>query len=194
MTNLINYKFTSFFSKTIAIINDVCKHLKQQYMPMQEPEHEFIFNDTTRHCPKDYNDLALIYSIIHSLFKDIKDTQLFNTLIIEMKYANMPSCKTWDDGLVMSLPDVLDSPFSNVITKCADRMSCTYWILRYDDRTDIVRPHQNRGMFRTYNQIIEINDKPDAMPNGVISAIQVTLGVVQTDDNLLKGFQWKLYR
>lgn len=185
----------SFFITLSTILKDLCLSVKYKYFPQEEYEITYTFNDTTRHCPKNPDDLTLMYVTIYEMFSEIKDLQLFKTLIMDMQYANMPSCKNWDNGNIMTLPSVMDAPFSNIITSAADRISTTYWLLKYkDDSVELIQPHQNRGVFRTGNQIVNINDKPDCMPDNVVSAIQVTIGVVQTSDNNLRGFQWKLYR
>lgn len=184
-----------FFVTLTAILKDIGLKIKLKYNPLAEYQITYSFNDTERHCPKTEEDVKLIFATINELFTSIKSTQLFNSLIMEIQFANMPSCRTWETGNVMTLPTYLDAPFDNIITREADRISTTYWVLEYaDGNVEVVQPHQNRGVFRTGNQIVVIKDSPDCMPDNVVSAIQVTLGVVQSSNNTLRGFQWKLYR
>lgn len=183
-----------FFAKLTVTVKNILRAIKLKYVPMEEYEQEYIFNDTSRHCPKNPDELADIYVTVYNMFKDIEDTKLFKALLNEMHYANMPMCKTWDTGNVMALPPVMDAPFENIIAGGADRMSTTYWVLWYGDKCEVIHPHQNRGIFRTRREVVHINDKPDAMPEGVTAAAKVTIGVVQTCDNILQGFQWNLYR
>lgn len=194
MTTLLKHKLHSIIAKVILSVKQTCITIKRHYVPIEEHQIEYTFNDALRHCPKNADEMALIHRTIKEMFKDVRDTSLFKSLIHEMCYANLPSCKTWSTGNIGTIPTYMDAPFSNIITECADRISTTYWVLWYDNRVEIVQPHQNRGIFRTGRESITINDKPDCMPENVISAAQVTLGVVQTKDNTLRGFQWKLYR
>lgn len=197
MTKILNSanSLRYFFINIATFVKQLGLTIKHKYYPLEEYECEFSFNDTMRHCPKNADDLALIYATIYDMFGDIKDTRLFKAMISEMQYANLPSCKLWNNGNVMTLPEHMDAPFDNIITEVADRMSVTYWVLKYTNgMSEVIQPHQNRGTFRTGREIIYINDKPDYMPDNVVTAIQVTLGVVQTHDNILRGFQWKLYR
>lgn len=185
---------TSFFTKITKTIVSVLLSIKQRYYPIEEYQINYVFNDTTRHCPKSNQDLIDVYNVMYEVFKDIEHTDLFRSMRAELDYAMMPNCKSWKDANVMTMPSVMEAPFDNIITECADRMSTTYWVLWYDDRTEVIQPHQNRGTFRTRTEMLVINDKADDMPDNVIAAAQVTLGIVQTRDNVLKGFQWKLYR
>lgn len=184
----------SILLKIYAIMVALLLSIKLKYFPLEEHEIEYTFNDTMRHCPKNDNDVAKVNKTIQDMFGEINDTDLYRAMMSEIEYAMMPSCKDWQTGNIMTLPRVMESPFSNVITECADRMSTTYWVLWYADNVVVMQPHQNRGVFRTHRETIVINDKPDCIPEGVIAAAQVTLGVIQTNDNILKGFQWKLYR
>lgn len=185
---------TSFFTKVSKTIVDVLLSIRHHYFPIEEHQINYVFNDTTRHCPKSHQDMIDVYTAMYEVFKDIEHTDLFRSMRAELDYAMMPNCKNWHDANVMSMPTVMESPFDNIITECADRMSTTYWVLWYNDKTEVVQPHQNRGTFRTRTEVLVINDKADDMPDNVIAAAQVTLGIVQTRDNILKGFQWKLYR
>ena len=196
MLTLSKYKTSaqSFFIKMLTSIKNTCVNIKRHYVPLEEYQVRQYFNDNLRHCPSNHSDVTLIYETIRDMFGEIEHTDLYNAMVRDLQFANMALCKTWTNGNVGNLPTHLDAPFSNVITPYADRMSLTTWVLWFEDRVEIIQPHQNRGTFRTGNEIININDKPDCMPNDVIKAAQVTLGVVQTDDNTLRGFQWKLYR
>lgn len=196
MTNInenISY-ITSFFTNVTKTIIDAMLSIRNHYFPIEEYQIEYVFNDTMRHCPKSYTDVLDVYTTLYRIFKDIEGTDLFRSMRAELDYAMMPNCKDWDNANVMALPKVMEAPFDNIITECADRMSTTYWVLWYADKTEVVQPHQNRGTFRTRTESLVINDKADDMPENVIAAAQVTLGIVQTRDNILKGFQWKLYR
>lgn len=196
MLTLSKYKTTaqSFFIKMLVNIKRTCINIKRHYVPLEEYQVRQYFNDNLRHCPSGHNELTLVHDTVCEMFGEIEGTDLYSAMMKDIRFANMSLCKTWETGNVGSLPNYLDAPFSNVITRCADRMSLTAWVLWFEDRVEIVHPHQNRGVFRTGSEIININDKPDDMPSNVIKAAQVTLGVVQTNGNTLRGFQWKLYR
>lgn len=196
MTTFLKYKTSaqSFFIKMILNIKHTCINIKRHYIPLEEYQTRLYFNDNMRHCPASRSEIEMINNIVHDMFGEIKDTPLFKAMLLDLPFANIALCKTWKTGNVGTLPSYLDAPFSNVITDCADRMSLTTWVLWFEDRVEIVHPHQNRGVFRTGRETITINDKPDCMPKDVIKAAQVTLGVVQAESNTLRGFQWKLYR
>lgn len=158
------------------------------YWVAKEEEHRM------RHCPKTPDDLADLYAILYKTFKEIEHTELFRTLLNEMQYAKLPLCKTWDDQYALPpIPTVLDAPFETTIVTGADRLSYTVWVLWFEDRFEIVKPYPNRGIYRSNCEEYESHETADTMPDGVIKAAKITIGVVESD-NLLKGYQWLLYQ
>lgn len=147
-----------------------------------------------RNCPKDANDLALIYSVVFTVFKEIQDHAIFYTMMQEMQYAAMPLCKTWDDYTnIPPVPQVMDSPFECVITPMGERMSYSIWVLWFDSRVEVVTPYANRGISRYLDEHFTLMDKPDPMPKGVVKAARIQIGVIGLDNSLV-GYQWNLYR
>ena len=192
-TSKLKFKLQSFFVKLSSKCINIARDIKHQIIPMQEHEIEYTFTDPMRHCPSNELELEQVRSNVELVFSDISHTELYKSLMLNVPWANQPQCKPWSEN-ECPLPKTMDSPFSSVIVRSADRMSTTYWVLWFNDKVEVVHPHQNRGEYRTGNQVVMVNDVADNMPDNVIAAAQVTLGVTQTKDNTLCGFQWKLYR
>lgn len=147
-----------------------------------------------RHCPTGYDDLGLIYTTLYETFRDIEDTDLFRTLLGEMQYAKIPGCRSWTtQASLPNVPTELDAPFESTIITGADRLSYTVWVLWFEDSVQVVKPYPNRGIYRSNIEVFESIEKADEMPEGVIQAAKITIGVVEAD-NLLKGYQWMLYK
>ena len=177
----------SFFMSLANFFNPKVCEVEEDYVSLEEAHR-------MRHCPKDSNDIGDVYVSIYKTFGDIENTDLFKTLMTEMQYAKMTLCKTWTDQ--HSLPDIpkeLDAPFESTIVVGADRLSYTVWVLWFDDRVEVVKPYPNRGTYRSNCEEFESRETADAMPEGVIKAAKITIGVVESD-NLLKGYQWVLYQ
>lgn len=147
-----------------------------------------------RHCPTGYDDLGLIYTTLYETFGDIQDTDLFRTLLGEMQYAKIPGCRSWTtQANLPKVPDHLDAPFESTIITGADRLSYTVWVLWFEDSVRVVKPYPNRGIYRSNIEVFESTERADKTPEGVVQAAKITIGVVEAD-NLLKGYQWMLYR
>lgn len=170
-----------FFNLKSLFINNRKKQKPQPSMVVPKKQHVGKF------------DRQYVVQTIEQTLSDIKDTQLYTTLIEEAGYTKIGGCRNWSYA-IKHLPKVMDCPFENIITKATDRLQVTQWVLWYNDgRVEILTPHQNKGLYQTKDTKVCVNDKADNMPDNVVKAAQITIGTYLTEDNLLRGFQWKLY-
>lgn len=191
MPTLLNY-----LARIKYFFIDMVDTLKQDVEEIVSYEESYTSLEEThrlRHCPKNNNDIGLVYSTLYQTFKEIQNTELFKTLLSEMQYAQLPLCKNWQEQTYLpEIPNELDAPFENIIVTGVDRMSYTVWVLWFDDRTEIVKPYPNRGVYRSNCEEFETNETADIMPDGVMRAAKIRIGVVESE-NILKGYQWLLY-
>lgn len=186
-------KVGSFFIKMLDNLREVAE--RHQY-PETYGEKYTSLEQTYRlnYTPNNSNTVCLIYTRLFETFPEIQETELFKTLLGEMQYANPLMCTSWStESTLPNVPKELDAPFENTIITGADRLSYTVWVLWFDDRVEIVKPYPNRGIYRSNCETFESSEKADDMPEGVIKAAKITIGVVASG-NMLKGYQWLLYQ
>lgn len=186
-------KVASFFINVLDNLREVAA--KHQYADPYIEEYTSLEKTyQLEFKPNNPNTTCLIYSRVFETFKPIQNTELFQTLLNEMQYANALMCDTWDTRCsVPDIPDELDAPFENTIITAAERLSYTVWVLWFDDRVEIVKPYPNRGIYRSNCETFESNEKADPMPDGVLKAAKIKIGVVESG-NTLKGYQWLLFK
>lgn len=135
--------------------------------------------------------------IVKDVFAAIIDTPLYQTLqneVIYSKRCNIPTIgSAAHRKIIRRIPSVMQSPFETIETRDASRLSYTVWVLWMTDRSvNIVTPKQNCGRVLMGDDIFQINDAPDVMPENVDRAVRVIIGT-ELVNNTLRGVRWEHY-
>lgn len=126
----------------------------------------------------------------------LKDNPVWvEELTAHVIYTDPVLLPTWDDTDELStIPDVLDAPFSCMMSDYGDRIYNTEWVLFFEDqRIETVLPTPSAGWSNVGGITRYVKVAPDPMPVGVVRAIQITRGS-NSDSEGVFGALWYLYQ